>query len=186
MQVKDPNRNRKHILVIAVICAVLHLALAPHIHILNGSVNFCLIGAAVLALSIGGSQTVITGFAFGLMYDLTTTGPVGLMAFELCIASYVMGIEQRNRLAEERAAAIEMFAIVCVVVELFYGVAMLMVGDSQSVLAVLGLKVLPSVVLDLVAYAILALLLRSNHTKATPTFGSLKTKGGSHFGIKGL
>lgn len=186
MQVKDPNRNRKNIMVVALICAVLHLALAPHVHILDGAVNFCLIGAAVLALSIGGSQTVIAGFLFGLVYDLSTTGPVGLMAFELCIASFVMGVEQRNRLSEDRAASIEMFALVCLAVELVYGIAMLLVGDAHSILQVLGLRVFPSVVLDLVAYGVVALLMRSSHSKATPTFGSLKSKGGSHFDIKGL
>ena len=43
MQVADKNRDRRGTLVLAIVCAVLQLALAPNIGIGNGRANFALI-----------------------------------------------------------------------------------------------------------------------------------------------
>ena len=91
MQVNDANRNRKVIAIVACVCALLQLAIVPNIGIANGRANLALVATACLALQIGGRTTVIFGFLAGLFFDLTTTGPVGLMAFELTLVGYLLG-----------------------------------------------------------------------------------------------
>ena len=80
MQVADRNREARTTVVLAVACLVLQLALAPNLALGNGRANFALVFAACVALTKGGQRAVISGFVAGLVFDLSTTGPVGLMA----------------------------------------------------------------------------------------------------------
>lgn len=186
MQVKDTNRNRKSIRLIALACAILQLALAPHIHIAHGVLNFCLVGASLLALTIGGKTTVLSGFVFGLIFDLSTTGPIGLMCFELTLASFILGAEMRNRIVEDRFASAEFFALIAFSVELIYGVAMLLVGQADSIIDVLIFRSLPSFVLDMVGFGIAAWFMRRSKSKKTPSFSTPSKHGGVRFDTKGL
>ena len=106
MQVNDSNKTRKALLIAAALCFVLHLAIVPNIALFDGHINVCMIVALYIALSTGGKTGVIAGFVAGLFFDLTTTGPVGLMAFELTIASYFVGLEGRNRFADGFGGAV--------------------------------------------------------------------------------
>lgn len=99
MQVKDSNKNKRSIGWLALACLVLQLAVAPNFGIGNGRINFALIFSAVVALTIGGRTGVLCGFLAGFVFDLSTTGPVGLMALLLTVSSFQMGMECRNRLS---------------------------------------------------------------------------------------
>ena len=68
-----PSRGR--LSGIAVACILLHLALAPQIHLFGGAFNFMLVLTVSLAISLDSRTMVYIGFFSGLLYDLTTTGP---------------------------------------------------------------------------------------------------------------
>ncbi len=72
-------------------CLILQLALAPNISLAQGHINFALIFCALMALKIGGKTGTICGFCAGLLYDLSSTSPVGLMALLLTVMSYILG-----------------------------------------------------------------------------------------------
>lgn len=172
MQVNDANRNRRSIAILACVCALLQLAIVPNLGIANGRANLALVATACLALLIGGRTTVIFGFFAGLCFDLTTTGPVGLMAFELTLVGYLLGGEQHNRLVEDHGGSFQMFLIAAVAVELVYGLAMLLVGQASNFFMVLGLRTLPAVGLDIVAYFLIARLARHlSGPTGQPSFG---------------
>ena len=152
MQVNDTNRNKRSIGWLALLCLVLQLAVAPNMGIGNGRINFALIFAGIVALTIGGRTGVICGFLGGLVFDLSTTGPVGLMALLLTVASFVMGIEVRNRLVEDYAPSIVVFLIHCFIVSLVYHLAMFLVGQADSVYDVFVLRTLPTFILTSVAF----------------------------------
>ena len=80
MRVADKNRDRRDTLTLALVCMVCQLALAPNIGIGNGRANFALVFTACVAFNAGGRRGVLAGFFAGLVFDLSTTGPVGLMA----------------------------------------------------------------------------------------------------------
>ena len=99
MQISDKNREARGIALTAIICAVLQLAIAPNVGLGNGRANLALVFAATVALTSGGGRAVVCGFFAGLFYDLSTTGPIGLMALLLSVCGFALGGEGRNRLS---------------------------------------------------------------------------------------
>lgn len=152
MQLNDGMQGRRTLAVVAGACCLAQLALVPHVGIANGRANLMLVLAAVAALRFGGRTGVVTGFLAGLLFDLTTTGPIGLMAFELTVCAFVLGRECRNRLAEEGVACVATFAAADGAVCLAYNLAMLLVGESRSLFGILFLRALPSFVLTLLCF----------------------------------
>ena len=88
MRLTDRNRDVHNIVLLAIVCLVLQLALAPNIALLQGHANFACIFAMLIALSIGGRTGTICGFVAGILYDLSSTSPIGLMALLLTVMSY--------------------------------------------------------------------------------------------------
>ena len=80
MQVNNTHKHRRDSAALAGVCLVLQIAVAPYLAVGNGHINFALIFCAVVALTVGGSWGVLCGFFSGLVFDLSTTGPIGLMA----------------------------------------------------------------------------------------------------------
>ena len=95
MQINDKSHDTRGLIGLAAICAVCQLALAPNIAIANGHANFALVFAACYALTRGGDAAITAGFVSGLLFDLCSTGPIGLMAFILTLVSRFLGSEQR-------------------------------------------------------------------------------------------
>lgn len=158
MQVKDTNRNKRSIGWLALACLVLQLAVAPNFGIGNGRIDFALVFSAIVALSIGGRTGVACGFLAGLVFDLSGTGPVGLMSLLLSVSSFLMGSECRNRLSEDFAPSVVLFAIHALAVTLVYHLAMFLVGEASSVFDVLVLRTLPTFLLTLFVFVPFAYL----------------------------
>lgn len=152
MQVTDVNRNRRSILVLGLVCFVLQLALAPHIALGNGRANFALIFSAVIALSIGGGTGVLAGFLAGFVFDLSTTGPVGLMALLCTIGAFSLGLEARNRLADDPSGSVVAFSGCALAVSFFYHLAMLLVGQADGLVDLLFLRTIPTTILTIIAF----------------------------------
>ena len=106
MQVSDRNKNSRSIITLAVICFILQIALTPQVSFGGGVINFALIFSAAIALKYGGKTGVICGFTAGLIYDLTSTNPLGLMALLLVVSSYILGQEVRDRISGNFGASI--------------------------------------------------------------------------------
>ena len=92
MQISDKNREARGIALTAIICAVLQLAIAPNVGLGNGRANLALVFAATVALTSGGGRAVVCGFFAGLFYDLSSTGPIGLMALMLSVVNVGYGL----------------------------------------------------------------------------------------------
>ncbi|WP_443742366.1 rod shape-determining protein MreD, partial [Tractidigestivibacter sp.] len=173
-------------LVLAIACAVLQLALAPNIGLGNGRANFALIFTVCVAFNVGGRKGVLAGFFAGLFFDLSTTGPVGLMAGLCAAAAYAMGQEGRNRMAGEFGASVAEFSIATLVVSLVYHLAMLMVGQSSSFLDVIILRTLPTAFLTIIAFLPFAWIY-SRSTGGGPNLSmGGRRRGGSHLSTRGL
>lgn len=172
MQVADRNRDARTLAVLAVVCLVLQLALAPNVGLGNGRANFALVFALCVALQQGGRRAVIAGFAAGLVFDLSTTGPVGLMAFCLTVSSYVMGLGGRDRMSGDLASAATSAAACIVAVSLAYHLAMFLVGQASSLIDVVVFRTLPTALLTFVAFLPFAYY-----------FSRVRSSGGSGLGI---
>ena len=164
MQVKDANRSRRLIAVLAVICFVGQLALAPHLRILDGQINFAIVFAGCVALAVGHRSGVISGFAAGLIFDLSSTGPVGLMAALLTASSFILGLEGNNRFIEDPRRATVYFAGSTGAVTLIYHVAILLMGDSKGFVDVMFRRWVPTAIMTFVVFLIFSFFLSKPRT----------------------
>jgi rod shape-determining protein MreD len=183
VQIKDSNRNRRDFLVLAAICLVLQVAVAPNIALGNGRANFGLVFAGVASLLVGGQLGVFCGFLAGLVFDLSTTGPIGLMAFLLTVGSYIVGIEARNRIADDFAGSMRLFAWMALIVSLAYHVAMFLVGEATSIVDVVLLRTLPTTALTLLGFAPFAYVI-SHATGSALSLGGKPSKSARSHGSR--
>ena len=183
MQVKDNNRNRRDFGVLACICLVLQVAVAPNIALGNGRANMALVFAGIASLLVGGRLGVLCGFLAGFVFDLSTTGPIGLMSFLLTIASFVAGIEARNRIADDFVGSIRLFSWMTLGVSFLYHVAMLLVGDATSLLDVVFLRTLPTVILTILAFMPFAYVI-SHETGSALSLGGKPSKSARSHGSR--
>lgn len=151
MQVKDAHRNRRNVGVLVVVCLVLQVAVSSIIALGNGRANFMFICAATVALTVGGRTGVLIGFIAGIIFDLSSTGPIGLMAFLLTLTAFILGIGERDRLADDSMSASFYLAIACLVVSLAYHLTMFVFGQAASIVDLILLRVLPTAFLTCIA-----------------------------------
>lgn len=181
MQVADKNKQVRGTILLAILCALLQLALAPNVGIGNGRANFALVFAGVVALGQGGRRGVVLSFLAGLFFDLCSTEPIGLMACCLTVSSLLLGVECRNRIAGDLAGSMALFCGSAAAVSLVQSLAMLLVGQASSLLDVIVLRALPTALLTCVAFVPFAYYY-SRVRAAGPNLG----RGGGHFSTKGL
>ena len=152
MQVADRGRETRGTIALAIVCLVLQLALSPNVALGSGHPNCALIFSACVALRTGGTRGVVSGFLAGLVFDLSSTSPIGLMAFCLTISSFALGLEQRNRMAGDLAATMTLFCAATLGVSLVYHLAMLLVGQASSIVDVVVFRTLPAALLTVVFF----------------------------------
>lgn len=152
MQVANRSRELRTTAVLAVVCLVLQLALAPNVALGSGRANFALVFAACAALTKGGRRGVLCGFVAGLLFDLTSTSPIGLMAFCLTVTSFVLGLGQRDRMAGDLTGSVASFSAAALAVSLVYHLTLLLVGQATSLLDVIVFRALPTALLTVIAF----------------------------------
>lgn len=183
MQVKDSVRSRRDFGILAAICLFVQIALAPNIALGNGRANMALVFAGIASLMMGGRTGVICGFVAGFIFDLSTTGPIGLMAFLLTVGSFVTGIESRNRMADDFAGSMTAFARLCCAVTVLYHVAMLLVGDATSLVDVVFLRSVPTIILTMLGFTPFAYVI-SHETGSALSLGGKPSKSARSHGSR--
>ena len=178
MQVSDKNRQSRGTALLAVVCAVLQLALAPNVGLASGRVNFALVFAALVSLGRGGRAGILAGFLSGLFFDLSTTGPIGLMAFCLTLVGFCLGREERNRLGADLGPAVPPLAAATLATSLAYSLAMLLVGQADSLVDAVAFRALPTALLTLLAFVPFAVVLSGPRGPRSPLG---RTRGAGHF-----
>lgn len=183
MQVTDRNREVRTTVVLAVACLLLQLALAPNLGIGNGRINFALVYVGCVTLFPYAKYPTVAGFLAGLIFDLCTTGPIGLMAFCLTLAGFVLGLDAGERAAGDLTSSVVRFVAISAAVSLVYHLAMLLTGASSSIVDALFLRALPTVLLTSVAFLPFAWFLSRARTASS---GLGLGRHGSHLTGKGL
>jgi rod shape-determining protein MreD len=152
MIIKDRQKSRRVTIVLCVICALLQLMLSPNFALFNGRINFMLILAVCIAIRDGGERSVWFGFAAGLFFDLTSTGPIGLMALLLTVSCFLIGGQERNRISNGWNRALRLFAVTAAAVGLVYQIGILVYAGSLDLFDALILRFLPTLVLNCIAF----------------------------------
>lgn len=186
MQIQDKNRQRRLIVILAIICGILQLSLAHVICIGSGHPNFALVFALCMALMRGGSVGVLSGFAAGVFFDLTTTGPFGLMALLFTVCCFILGQNVRNNFAEDPQVSFAQAALASLAINFVYSIAMLFTGDASSIIDVVFFCALPSGILTFLAFIPFALILSRQSRPSMGLGGTIGRSLGSHRGGRGL
>ena len=137
-ELKNSGPSRGRLSGIAVACILLHLALAPQIHLFGGAFNFMLVLTVSLAISLDSRTMVYVGFFSGLLYDLTTTGPVGLMSLLLALVGYGVALVSRGLTSGVGMETLRVVIAAILGVNLIYSIAMFGLGAESSVLVAIG------------------------------------------------
>lgn len=152
MQIKDAGKNKRNGIMLAVACFLLQVMISPNVGMGNGRFNFALVFVGVYALSIGGRNAVVAGFFAGLIFDLLSTGPTGLMAGLLTVCAFALGNEDRNRFADGFVSSLSAFGVAALVVTLIYHLTMVMLGDAANVVDLVFQRVFPTFAMTFVAF----------------------------------
>lgn len=152
MQVKDSGKDRRSNVILAVTCFLLQVMISPNVGMGNGRFNFCLIYAGVYALMVGGRSAVVAGFLSGLVFDLLSTGPMGLMAGLLTVFSFALGSEERNRFSDGLVASLSAFGTGSLIVAFVYHFMMILLGDAAGFVDLVFLRVLPTFAMSFVGF----------------------------------
>ncbi len=177
MQINDRSHDTRGLLGLAAICAVCQLALAPNIGIANGRANFALVFTACYALTRGGDAAITAGFVSGLLFDFCSTGPIGLMAFILTLTARFLGSEQRNRMAGDFSTSVVMFSASSLAASLVYSLAMLLTGNSSSIVDALIFRAVPTTFLSIVAFLPFAYYFSRVRSSSSLSGGHFSSKG---------
>ena len=153
MQIKDTNKSRRVGVALMVVCLLLQVMVSPNIGMGNGRINFAIVYAGVCALEVGGRSAVLSGFFAGLVFDLLSTGPVGLMSGLLTIFSFVLGREERNRFSDGPVSAFSAFGIGSLAVISAYHLCALFFGDAATIGDVILLRILPTFAMTFIGFA---------------------------------
>ena len=119
MVFQDQNRQKTFLMAAGIICAILQVGFAPHLHLFNGHPNFALIFAGLAMAVLPGSASVLCGFFAGVFFDLVGAGPFGLMAFALSFMNFLCGIDSAKRMGESWLETFCLFCLCAAGVEFF-------------------------------------------------------------------
>lgn len=171
MQLKDRNTSRRDVGIFSVVCLLCQLGLAPAISLGAGHPNLALVFSALVSLTYGGDLGVACGFAAGLVFDLSTTGPMGLMTLLLTVMAFILGMETHDRLGEDVTMTLIPVAVSALAVSLAYHLSMLLAGEATSLFDVVVVRALPTALLTFVAYVIIGLLVARFRQGGAPRLG---------------
>ena len=183
MIVNDPSRSRRSSIILAVVLALAQLALVPYLGLLGGRANLALVLVGCATLGGDAQKAPAIGFAAGLFFDLSGSGPIGLMALLLTGCAYLMAAADRSRVADDLAGAATLFVPAALAVELAYAVVLLVTGASSSFVDAVFLRALPGATLDCVVFGLVGLVLSRAQGPASGVGGRSR---GSHLSVKGL
>lgn len=184
MLVADKNRMVRTIVVLAIVCFFLQIALAPNIALGNGHANFAVIFVMCSTTFLSPGSSAVAGFVSGLLFDLSSTAPIGLMAFCLSVAGYALSFEGRERVPGEFGVLLIRGGIASLGVSLVYHLAMLLVGQGGSLFDVIFLRTLPTALLTFL-FLLPFLFFFSRMRSSGPSLGS-GMGGGGHLSRRGL
>lgn len=133
MELRDPVRSTQAVVIAGAIAFVLQVALAPQLSIGDGRFNFLLAYAGAMALSGDTHRAVYVGFASGLLYDLTSTAPIGLMALLMTIGTFLLATTVGTAGSGLSARSIQYIVVYDVLVCVVNGALLMALGLASDV-----------------------------------------------------
>ncbi|MCI7730811.1 hypothetical protein [Enorma burkinafasonensis] len=151
MDFRDSAHGQRTLAILIIAACVLQVAIAPQISILGGRFNFMIALAGSVALMGKPDQAVFVGFGAGLLYDLTSPVPVGLMTLILTVGSFALVQLSSAGTSGLSSTSMRFMGVFALAVCLVNGIALLLLGTEHDILLSLGGHGLMTAVLSTVA-----------------------------------
>ena len=142
--------ERLFIVVGAVVAVLLQVFVAPHIALFLAVPNFIAVFAVVTSLVRPQSSGCVLPFVLGLVFDLIGGGPVGAMAFSLTLFTFVLSRISERTGNDSLFVALAFVALGVLLVDLSYGMFLLLFGYNANLFEALAYRVLPCFIYDVV------------------------------------
>lgn len=142
---------KRPLLIVGLLCLLGQIIIAPHIELFQGHINFCLVGTCTCAFMTESKSGALAGFIFGFAHDLLSVTPFGTMALILTVVGFFAGFIGRNLFSEGLSRTVALFVPAAITAELLSTVFMLSLGGQSGILTTLGLRMIPSIFLNILA-----------------------------------
>jgi len=160
-----------HGIIAIVLAVILQIVLAPAMTIGSATPNFIAVYVLCATLRGASARPVLLAFVMGLIFDLIGSGPVGAMAFCLIIAAALASVGFRNMSNDSWVSAMIVIVVSCLLIELLYGIIMLLTGVGDGFGSALIHRILPCTLYDAViaafAYPVISRLVAPRGSKKT-------------------
>lgn len=139
----------------AVVAVLLQVVLAPYISIGFAVPDFIAVFALLVAVTRPHSFGAVLPFVLGLACDLLTGGPLGVMAFSLTAFSFLTARLLSVLDNDTLFMPLALLALGLLLVELSYGMFLLLFGYNAGIAGVLAYRIVPCFAYDLVLAVVL-------------------------------
>lgn len=141
----------------AVLSVLMQVLVAPHIALFGGMAfpNVIVVFTMLVAVTRPAQFNPILPFVLGLVFDLISGGPVGAMAFSLTVFSVVTALFVSRMSNDTSFVEIISLAIGLLLVELSYGVFLMLFGYPVDFFGALAYRVVPCFLYDFFLGAVL-------------------------------
>lgn len=132
----------------AAVAVLLQVTLMPYLTVADGAPDLCIALVVVVAMLRGSLVGSVTGFACGLLVELTTpVGTLGVLALLYLAAGYWCGRFTDRPEAESLGLPVALAVAACAFVQVGYAVFQLLLGTELVVSAVAVRMIVPTIVL---------------------------------------
>lgn len=167
-----------HGIIAIILAVVLQIVLAPAMTIGSAMPNFIAVYVLCATLRNASAQPAVLAFVLGLIFDLIGSGPVGAMAFCLVLVTTLASVVYGNMSNDSWVSAMIVIVVSCLLIELLYGIIMLLVGAGDGFGSALIHRILPCTLYDIVIAAFMHPIVSrlvaprgSNKTDSIPIIG---------------
>lgn len=148
MELRDPVRSTQAVVIAGIVAVILQIAFVPQIALGDGRFNFMLAFAGALALSGDTNRAVYVGFFSGLIYDLTSTAPIGLMTLIMTIATFILASTVGVAGSGLSGRLIQYIVVYDIAVCVINGIVLLVMGQASGIINALILRGLVSALMS--------------------------------------
>ena len=134
----------------ALVALLLQVVLAPYIPVFSAIPNFIVAYTCALAIARSHSFGPVMPFVLGLLFDIVGGGPIGAMAFSLTLFSSVASRVFSGASNDTVFMAGAFVALAVLLVDLSYGVFLLLFGYNASLFEVIAYRIFPCFVYDVI------------------------------------
>ena len=134
----------------AVVALLLQIVIAPYIPVFSAIPNFIVAYVCAVAIARSSSFGPVMPFVLGLLFDIVGGGPIGAMAFSLTLFTCVMSRVFSGANNDTVFMAIAFVALAVLLVDLSYGVFLLLFGYNASLFEASAYRIVPCFVYDVI------------------------------------